>query len=110
MGVQSIYRNPIDYKTQYNTLLVRLSVIKERMAEMHGVLSEAEALVNHLIEKEITSENYSELSDVIKLMEIFEASFRNKRQLMSIKLRKYYMDQYIEKRKEQMSAHLIKGN
>jgi hypothetical protein len=74
------------------------------MAEIHGVLSEAETLVNHIIKNEVTSENYSELSDITKLLEIFEESFRNKRQLMSIKLRKYYMEQYIEKHKEKTSV------
>ena len=78
------------------------------MAEIHGVLSEAEILVNHILENEVTSENYSELSDVTKLLEIFEDSFRNKRQIMSIKLRKYHMEQYIEKRKEKISTYTPK--
>ena len=78
------------------------------MKEIHGVLSEAEALVNPIIKKEVTPDNYSDISDLTKLLEIFEASFRNKRQLMSIKLRKYYMEQYLEKREGKISAHVIK--
>jgi hypothetical protein len=70
------------------------------MAEINKTLSTSEALINQLLENEVTSQNYSELSEAMKLLEIHETSLRNKRQLMSLKLRKYYMNQYLELRRK----------
>ena len=43
--------------TYPSTLLVRLSLIKERVSEIHGVLSDTEILVDYLIENEVTPQN-----------------------------------------------------
>lgn len=77
-----------------------MSLIKKRVAEIHSNMSTAETLVNQLLENDVTSENYSEMRDAMRLIEIYETSLREKRQIMSLKLRKYYMNQYMELRKK----------
>jgi hypothetical protein len=70
-------------------------------------MSTSETLVNQLLENDVTSQNYSELRDAMRLLEIYETSLREKRQIMSIKLRKYYMNQYMELRKKKPFTSII---
>lgn len=77
------------------------------MAEIHNTMSTAENLVNQIFSNEVNSQTYSELSDIVSLIEIFETSLREKRQLMNLKLRKYYMNQYLELHKKKPFSSII---
>ena len=77
------------------------------MAEIHGTMSTAETLVNQLLKNEVTLQNYSDLRDAMRLLEMYETSLREKRQLMNLKLRKYYMNQYMELRKKTSVSMLL---
>ena len=70
-------------------------------------MSTAENLVNQIFSNEVNSQTYSELSDIVSLIEIFETSLREKRQLMNLKLRKYYMNQYMELHKKKPFSSII---
>lgn len=70
-------------------------------------MSTAENLVNQIFSNEVNSQTYSELSDIVSLLEIFETSLREKRQLMNLKLRKYYMNQYLELHKKKPFSSII---
>lgn len=70
-------------------------------------MSTAENLVNQIFSNEVNSQTYSELSDIVSLLEIFETSLREKRQLMNLKLRKYYMNQYMELHKKKPFSSII---
>lgn len=84
-----------------------MSLIKKQMAEIQSTMSTAENLVNQIFSNEVNSQTYSELSDIVSLLEIFETSLREKRQLMNLKLRKYYMNQYLELHKKKPFSSII---
>jgi hypothetical protein len=85
-----------------------MSLVKKRMAEIHDTMTTAESLVTQIMEKTVSSQNYSEISDVIGLLEIYEATLREKRQLMSLRLRNYYMNQVMDlHRKKPFKAIII---
>ena len=84
-----------------------MSLIKKQIAEIHGVMSSAENLVNQILANEVNSQTYSELSDAVSLLEIFETRLREKRQLMNLKLRKYYLNQYLELHKKKPFSSII---
>ena len=52
--------------------------------------------VDQILEHDVNSQTYSDLSDAASLLEAYENSLRQKRQLLEIKLRKHYLNQYIE--------------
>jgi len=67
----------------------------------------ADDLVKQVLENEVNSQTYSELSDIVSLLEIYETSLREKRQLMNLKLRKYYINQYLELHKKKPHSSMI---
>ena len=67
-------------------------------------MSTAENLAGLIQENKVTSQNYQEISDTVNLLEMYEAVLREKRQLLSINLRKYYMTQYLEVIKKRQSS------
>ena len=84
-----------------------MPLIKKQIAEIHGVMSSAENLVNQILANEVNSQTYSELSDAVSLLDIFETRLREKRQLMNLKLRKYYLNQYLELHKKKPFSSII---
>jgi len=87
------------YYLPKRTMLI-MSLIKKHMAEIRSTMFTAENLVNQILKNEVNSQTYSELSDTVNLLEVFETSLREKRQLMNLKLRKYYLNQYLELHKK----------
>lgn len=81
-----------------------MSHIIEQMLEIHRTMSTAENLAGLIQENKVTSQNYQEISDTVNLLEMYEAVLREKRQLLSINLRKYYMTQYLEVIKKRQSS------
>jgi hypothetical protein len=84
-----------------------MPLIKKQIAEIHGIMSSAENLVTQILANEVNSQTYSELSDTVSLLEIFETRLREKRQLMNLKLRKYYLNQYLELHKKKPFSSII---
>jgi len=85
-----------------------MSLIKKQIADIQDTMSTTENLVNQLLKNEIDSQTYSELSDAMSLLEIYETSLRKKRQLMDLMLRKYYMDQYLELHRNKTFSSIIR--
>ena len=81
-----------------------MSHIIEQMLEIHRTMSTAENLAGLILENKVTSQNYQEISDTINLLEMYEAVLREKRQLLNLNLRKYYMNQYLEVYKKKQSS------
>jgi hypothetical protein len=80
------------------------------MLEIHRTMSSAENLAGRILENNVTSQNYREISDAVKLLEMYEAVIRDKKQLLSLNLRKYYMKQYFElHEKRESSPEIIRG-
>jgi len=84
-----------------------MSLIKKQIAEIQSTMSTTENLVTQILSNEVNSQTYSELSDIVNLLEIFETSLREKRQVMNLKLRKYYMNQYLELHKKKPFSSII---
>jgi len=84
-----------------------MSLIKKQIADIQNTMSTAENLVTQILSNEVNSQTYSELSDIVNLLEIFETSLREKRQVMNLKLRKYYMNQYLELHKKKPFSSII---
>ena len=85
-----------------------MSLIKKQIADIQDTMSTTEELVNQLLKNEVNSQTYSKLSDAVNLLEIYEISLRKKRQLMNLKLRKYYMEQYLELHKKKPFSSIIR--
>ena len=85
----------------YSTLV--LSLIKKQIAETQRTMYATEKLVNQILEQEVNSQTYSDLSDAVSLLEIYENRLRQTRQLLNIKLRKHYLNQYLELRRDRFS-------
>ena len=84
-----------------------MSLIKKHLAEIQSTMYTADDLVKQVLENEVNSQTYSELSDIVSLLEIYETSLREKRQLMNLKLRKYYINQYMELHKKKPYSSII---
>lgn len=82
-------------------------MIKKQIAEIQRIMSTTDNLVNQILGQGVNSQTYSEISDASSLLEIYETSLRQKRQLMNLKLRKYYIDQYLELHKKNQSSTVI---
>jgi hypothetical protein len=79
-----------------NTPYMILPLIKEQIAEIQRTMYAMEKLVNQILEQDVNSQTCSDLSDAASLLEIYENSLRQKRQLLDLKLRKHYLNQYLE--------------
>jgi len=80
-----------------------MSHITEQMLEIHRTMSKVENLASLILENNVTSQNYREISDTVNLLEMYEEVLRKKRQLLSLGLRKYYMNDYLEVYKKRES-------
>lgn len=86
------------------------SDIERSVVELQAIMTRIDMVVDKLAGIDITSNNYQEASDAASLLEILEASIREKRQLIGLKLGEHYMNKYLERHRRKASLQLSRAN